>query len=869
MIVVMLSLVLVVIIVGNVVLWSYQMNQFDMDRMQETLSLTNVTRITRSSWGTAQNEYSIGTGSRLSGTYTDTTTLDGVYETFREELQGFDVYNPSDYTLGGSTSYVSGNITNLSSNDDAYMNFRSYVSGSSATSLSDAFVAYRDSTTTLNIPKERTWDGDSTAWGSQSDLPTSDSPVRWVRVAFCPLESRSYEKIVVTLSDDGYLDAYVWNGTSWTATNNIAFPGTTANAYKCFDVAYEKTSGKAVLVYSRGTTTNEIGYRIWTFGTGWGSEQLLNLAYTSGIVRWVSLAPSPETRAGTGDDNEIALIYLDANVDAHGYAWDGSTWSLMGATAVWDNSVAIATEECIAVAYEQTTGEAMFIWADSVSNRFYYKTWDGTTLSANTLLTITATGGVGNWVTLKADPASDDLFFTVVNGGSDLNTAYWSGSAWTVHTEHDSAVDTNARRCADFAWEPTGGKGLLVWGTTAGQIAYRTFTAPDTWGPQQNLAMGANAHPWVQLRTNTRNIAGDTLILGAVLEGTVFDLGAVRWDGTSFTIIGTNTIASDTTVITYECFEVEFMNFGTPEFTCEVEFSGTSNTQNWTQLEWTTDLSFTTADVTTTLQLYNYSASQYPTSGDGYITDTIGQTDTTENQTITATPTDFRDISGNWKMKITGTKTTDTQFELKEDLIEFKATTSDIYRLKISNDFGIGLSTYPHDYIQGIELLIRYNTTEDTERWFLRAYNWTASSFSDVGFNSTAGSQPTLNEWNEYTINVTDNWTDYVRDDGVIRIEFSDEGLTTNQTSVGIDFLGVRAIIDGTRLDLKNSSPLSLHITAIWITNSTVHQRYSANLFMNSGESTSYIRADVLLPQGDFLAKVVTERGNMAVFSSD
>src|SRR3990170_1563403 len=83
-IVVMLSLVLVVIVVGNVVLWSYQMNQLDMDRMQETLSLTNVTRITRSPWFTAQNEYSISTGSRLSGTYTDTAASDGLYETFRE-----------------------------------------------------------------------------------------------------------------------------------------------------------------------------------------------------------------------------------------------------------------------------------------------------------------------------------------------------------------------------------------------------------------------------------------------------------------------------------------------------------------------------------------------------------------------------------------------------------------------------------------------------------------------------------------------------------------------------------------------------------------------------------------------------------------
>jgi Na+-transporting NADH:ubiquinone oxidoreductase subunit NqrC len=64
-IVVMLSLVLVVIVVGNVVLWSYQMNQVDTDKMQETLSLTNVAN-TRSPWGTAQNEFSISAGSILS-----------------------------------------------------------------------------------------------------------------------------------------------------------------------------------------------------------------------------------------------------------------------------------------------------------------------------------------------------------------------------------------------------------------------------------------------------------------------------------------------------------------------------------------------------------------------------------------------------------------------------------------------------------------------------------------------------------------------------------------------------------------------------------------------------------------------------------
>ena len=862
-IVVMLSLVLVVIIVSNVVLWNFQMNQLDIDRMQETLSLTNVARTT-TPWLTAQNEFSISAGKILSGTYTDTKVSDGLHETFREEPQGSEGFNPSSYLTVGSTSYVSGSITNLISNDGVYMNFRSY----SSTLQTDAFIAYRDNATaTIDAPKERTWTGASTAWGSQDDLPTAGSPVRWVRVAYCPLESRSYEKIVVTLSDDGYLDAYIWDGTTWTVTNDIASPGTTANAYKCFDVAYEKTSGRALLVYSRGTTTNEIGYTIWTYGSGWGSEQLLDLPYTSGIVRWVSLASCPGTRADTGDDNEIALMYLDANVDVYGYTWNGSTWGNMSATAVWDATAAIATEECIAVEYEQTTGEAMFIWADSTSTDFYYRTWNGAALSSNTLLDITTAGGVGNWVTLKADPVSDDLLFMVVDAGSDLNTAYWDGSAWTARAEHDATVDTNAQRPADFAWEPAGGKGLLVWGTTAGQITYKTFTAPDTWGPQQNPTMGANIHPWIQLRTNTRSIAGDTLILGAVLEGTVFDLGAIRWDGTTFTIIGTNTITADTTVITYECFEIRFRIFEPPtQFTCEVELSGTANAQNWTQLEWTADLAFTTPNVTTTIQLYNFATSQYPTIGDGYMADSIGQTDVTRNQTITANPTYFRDSGNKWKIKITGTKTDTVPFELKIDWVRFKVAPSDSCRLDINNSFIIDPATYPRSDIYGIEIRIRYNVTGNGERWFLKAYNWAAASFSDAGFNTTGGSQPALGEWNEYAITVTAQWSEYVNGENVVRVEFFDEGLNTNQTVVGIDFLGVRATMSDAQVEIKNSSPLTIHIVAIWITDATNHQHYSVDLFLNSGESAEY--AIESLPQGAFVAKVVTERGNTAVFSS-
>lgn len=307
-------------------------------------------------------------------------------------------------------------------------------------------------------------------------------------------------------------------------------------------------------------------------------------------------------------------------------------------------------------------------------------------------------------------------------------------------------------------------------------------------------------------------------------------------------------------------------------YTVQVELPGSSNTQNWQSLAWTVNSAFTTATVNTTLQLYNYYTSQYPANGDGYITYTSNSTpntDDTRSQTIAANPTYYRNSTGAWKIRITGVKDTTSPFDLKLDWVEFKASVTGIYRLNITNTYTLDLQTCPIDYIHGIEVLLRYNASNSDEKWFLKAYDWTASSFSDTGFNNTGGSLPTLNQWNEYAINITSNWTNYLAQNGTILIEFFDQGISANQTAVGIDFLGARAIIDGTSLDLKNSSPLSIHIVTVWIENSTIHQRYNADLFMNSGESTTYIRADIRLPHDAFLAKVVTERGNIAVFSED
>ncbi len=58
-IVVALSLVIVLAIVSNLVLWNYEMNEVDWEKMKESISITNVEDGIYSSWFVAESEYTV------------------------------------------------------------------------------------------------------------------------------------------------------------------------------------------------------------------------------------------------------------------------------------------------------------------------------------------------------------------------------------------------------------------------------------------------------------------------------------------------------------------------------------------------------------------------------------------------------------------------------------------------------------------------------------------------------------------------------------------------------------------------------------------------------------------------------------------
>jgi hypothetical protein len=202
------------------------------------------------------------------------------------------------------------------------------------------------------------------------------------------------------------------------------------------------------------------------------------------------------------------------------------------------------------------------------------------------------------------------------------------------------------------------------------------------------------------------------------------------------------------------------------------------------------------------------------------------------------------------------------------DLVTVKKSTSeDTYSFDMHGTFTIDSSAYPLASIQTVEIQLRYRADDSAENWYLKAYNWTAATYSDSGFNSTLGHSPTTG-WDYYAVNLMDAWQSYVHANGTISAKFVDQDTDSEQTSVDIDFLGIRVKLDGpVQFTFENDGGLTVHLVSLWINNSTLHQRYNINVFVNSAETKTSLREDIPIPTGIYTVKVVTERGNIAVYS--
>jgi len=181
------------------------------------------------------------------------------------------------------------------------------------------------------------------------------------------------------------------------------------------------------------------------------------------------------------------------------------------------------------------------------------------------------------------------------------------------------------------------------------------------------------------------------------------------------------------------------------EFTSEVEFTGSSNTEVWHTLVWTVDSAWSTGSVTVTIQLYNYTAGAYPTSGNGYVSYTsssTANTDETKNQTITTNPTHFRNSTGYWRVKIKGVKSTTTQFDFKADWVEFKP--SHYSQFTVSTEFLF--SSMTENTPTGLNFTVVSEYSAASVPVTIQVWNYSSSSYATSGEGYQAYTSSTSNE---------------------------------------------------------------------------------------------------------------------------
>lgn len=267
---------------------------------------------------------------------------------------------------------------------------------------------------------------------------------------------------------------------------------------------------------------------------------------------------------------ELILVGFDStSSDVNAWVWNGNSWG----NRIELSAAATATGggEAIAVKYNTPGTHGMVIGAHSTTTQVNTTYWSGSAW-VNTGLTDLDTSDALDvkWITLQADPATDDLLATFLDSGSDLHTAYWSGATWTFRSNHDTTVDSNTARPVDVVWNSTGGNGILVVDTDGtGTTINQTPCNPQCTGTSGTISTYAGTGTWLTLYRNPTASEGVKAIGIRMNDSGALDL--FTWDGSTIQSSGVLTTDTGNTLgeayaIDFQLSTAQFSNLGSIDF---------------------------------------------------------------------------------------------------------------------------------------------------------------------------------------------------------------------------------------------------------------------------------------------------------------
>lgn len=427
-------------------------------------------------------------------------------------------------------------------------------------------------TTNAGTPKIRTLTNPDTFAAEFSMDATSASNIAWSVAHSAPTRD---EIIVGTIKVDGRMDIQQCTGGCDAATDDdsdtpINKTGvspamtcdttTLGSCFRPFDVAYERLSGKAMVAFGLDATTGTLQYCSWN-GSAWSPTSCTTPSTYSlssgncgtaltGSLRWVRLIPRGYKNKGTRS-NEILAVVEDSNNDIAALIWDGSSWGNCTLITATVGPAASAPSQAFDGAWENTTGNAMVIWADGTTadtTPLQYKRWtrsNTTWDSSGTNLPATTNSRLGIWVRMATAEISGKNHIAIASTIASTSAAttsdtvpyIWDGSTMTKGTEWGAGETVLAPQTGVAVESQNTDVEAFYVGTLAAaadQAGYETWVEGTGFsgGGSDNLA--GTTGDMVDDTGNLDVFAGpnsnDIWILGRSIT---MDLAEHRWDGSA------------------------------------------------------------------------------------------------------------------------------------------------------------------------------------------------------------------------------------------------------------------------------------------------------------------------------------------------
>jgi Tfp pilus assembly protein PilV len=309
---------------------------------------------------------------------------------------------------------------------------------------SNGVLIYGDGTTT---PKYRDFNGATNTFSAEKPTFTATVGPTWlIRTA-----PNQHYALAGYYDSSSTLHVMCFNGTTWTNEFN-AESGGIGNRHR-FDIAFESTSGDAMVIYSKGNyAPDKLGYRTKSGATAcgaanWSGETIFTPLRTTNDIMYVKLAP--DRRPGS---DIIAATWVDTGDDISAAIWNGTAWVNEPDDLTDVNVERISAShdiEDMDLDYESLSGDLMLVWGNGTgaagTNGVRYRTCTGG-IAMCTWGPVTTPPSFADHATsldISANPDTDEIVFaSISHDTSDLQMGYWDGSAWSDTPDADITTNT-------------------------------------------------------------------------------------------------------------------------------------------------------------------------------------------------------------------------------------------------------------------------------------------------------------------------------------------------------------------------------------------------------------------------------------------